>query len=161
MIKLIVCTDINGGIGYENKLLFNIKEDLKFFKQMTNGHKIVMGYNTWMSLPKKPLPNRDHYILTSRNTIMESEDVHVIRSVEDIIELGKTEDIFVIGGAQLYREMIYKNLVDEVYLTLVKEAAENVDAHIDLFDINKSLHHREFIKSIDNDSAHIYKYSKR
>ena len=51
MIKLIVCSDINGGIGRNNDLLFNIKEDMKFFREMTKGNIIVMGYNTWLSLP--------------------------------------------------------------------------------------------------------------
>ena len=63
MIKMIVCTDINGGIGRNNDLLFHIKEDMKFFKEKTLGCKIVMGYNTWLSLPNKPLPDRENYVL--------------------------------------------------------------------------------------------------
>lgn len=157
MLKVIVCADINGGIGYKNNLLFRIKEDLQFFKQMTSGHKIVMGYNTWKSLPKK-LPNRDHYILTSRNDIMESTDVHIIRSVEDIIEMSKYDDVFVIGGGQLYREIISKNLADELYLTLVNAVAENADTRIDLFDIGRTLHHRAFMTSISDGLVNIYKY---
>lgn len=162
MIKMIVCSDINGAIGYENKLLFNIKEDLQFFKKMTTGHKIVMGYNTWMSLPKKPLPNREHYILTSRNDIIESENVHVIRSIEDIVELGKYDDIFIIGGGKLYNDMIYKGLVDEVYLTLVADSAENADTYLHLFEMSRILPYREFIQPINDGSlANIYKYYKR
>lgn len=162
MIKMIVCSDINGAIGYENKLLFNIKEDLQFFKKMTTGHKIVMGYNTWMSLPKKPLPNREHYILTSRNDIIESENVHVIRSIEDIVELGKYDDIFIIGGGKLYNDMIYKGLVDEVYLTLVVDSAENADTYLHLFTMSRILPYREFIQPInDRPLANIYRYYKR
>ena len=63
MIKMIVCTDINGGIGYKNDLLFSIEEDMLFFRETTKGHKVVMGYNTWLSLPKKPLPKRENYVI--------------------------------------------------------------------------------------------------
>lgn len=162
MIKMIVCSDINGGIGYKNKLLFNIKEDLQFFKDKTIGHKIVMGYNTWMSLPNKPLPNREHYILTTRDNIKESENVHVIRGVEEIIELGKHDDIFIIGGGRLYNEMICKGLVDEVYLTLVATPVEQVDTNIDLFKMSRLLPYREYIKSLPGKHlAHVYRFYRR
>lgn len=162
MIKMIVCSDVNGCIGYKNRLLFNIKEDLQFFKNKTMGHKIVMGYNTWMSLPNKPLPNRDHYILTSKNDIIESENVHVIRSIDDIVELGKNDDIFIIGGGSLYNEMIYKGLVDEVYLTLVATPAENVDTYLHLFIMSRMLPYREYIQSLPSEHlAHVYRYYRR
>ena len=60
---MIVCTDTNGGIGAKNDLLFNIKDDMKFFRETTVNKKVVMGYNTWVSLPKKPLPKRENYVL--------------------------------------------------------------------------------------------------
>ena len=63
MIKMILCSDINGGIGKDNDLLFHIKGDMEFFKEMTINHPVIMGYNTWLSLPKKPLPKRDNYVL--------------------------------------------------------------------------------------------------
>ena len=92
MIKMIVCVDINGGIGRENDLLFNIKEDMKFFKETTTGHKVVMGYNTWLSLPKKPLPNRENYVLYDGDE--DIEGATVLRSLEEVFELGKIFDVF-------------------------------------------------------------------
>jgi len=65
-MKLIVACDPNGGIGYKNKLPWTkIQGDLPRFKQLTQNKIVVMGRNTWDSLPKKPLPNRINYILTS------------------------------------------------------------------------------------------------
>lgn len=159
MIKMIVCCDLDGAIGYKNELLFNIKEDMKFFKETTTGHKVVMGYNTWMSLPKKPLPNRDNYILTSRTDIEENDNTHVIRSIDDIIELGKNDDVFIIGGGKLYCDMIYKDLIDEAYVTMVGDLAPHADAYVHLFELSKNLHHRELIKVIDHVlPIHIYKF---
>ena len=159
MIKMIACCDLDGAIGYRNELVFNIKEDMKFFKEVTTGHKVVMGYNTWISLPKKPLPNRDNYILTSRNDIEETDNVHVIRSINDIVELGKNDDVFIIGGGKLYCDLIYANLIDEAYITLVGDIAPCADTYIHLFELSKNLHYRKLIKVIDHVlPVHIYKF---
>ena len=64
MLAIIAAIDSNNGIGKDNKLLVHIKEDLQRFKQLTENNIIIMGYNTWESLPNKPLPNRINYVLT-------------------------------------------------------------------------------------------------
>ena len=131
MIKMIVCVDVNGGIGRENDLLFNIKEDMKFFKETTTGHKVVMGYNTWLSLPRKPLPNRENYVLYDGEE--EIEGATVLRSMEEVIELGKNYDIFIIGGAMVYNNIIHSGVLDEAYVTVVFEEG-NADVFIDCID---------------------------
>lgn len=167
MIKMIVCTDIKGGIGFNNDLLYNIKEDMQFFKDTTTGHKIVMGYNTWVSLPKKPLPNRDNYILYNGDEhIEESENVHVIKNLFQVAKLGAVEDIFIIGGAQLYNDMIQYDLIDEAYVTLVVDINYSADKFIQLYKLGECLPKRELIKKIVFNhyytelEAYIFKYTK-
>jgi dihydrofolate reductase len=148
MIKLIVCVDNQGGIGCENDLLFNIKEDMKFFKEMTIGHKVVMGYNTWLSLPKKPLPNRDNFILYDGDE--EIEGATVLRNIEEVFELGKIYDIFIIGGAMVYNSIIHSGMLDEAYVTVVFEDG-NADVFIDYKHLRRTLDKGEFIKDISTD----------
>lgn len=160
MIKMILCTDLHGAIGYKNDLIYTMREDLQNFKRLTTGHKIIMGYNTWESLPKKPLPNRENIILTSRN--IDIDGVTVVRDIESIIEMSKHEDVFVIGGAQLYNEMIERDLLDEVYLTMVLKSAELADRYVNIFKMSTNLQKREFVQEFRTDSlvAHLYKYSR-
>ena len=66
MVKMILCIDSNGSIGKDNDLLFKMKEDMKFFKQQTMGNIVIMGYNTWLSLGEKPLPNRANIVMTDK-----------------------------------------------------------------------------------------------
>ena len=160
MIKMILCSDINGGIGKDNDLLFHIKGDMEFFKEMTIDHPVIMGYNTWLSLPKKPLPKRDNYVLYDGKEDIQEKGMTVLTSIEDIKKLAQTTDIFIIGGAMLYNSMIKLDLVDEVYLTLVNEIRD-ADVVVDLFELSKKLKHREFIKELNYTSkVHIYKFYK-
>lgn len=167
MIKMIFCSDINGGIGFDNDLIYNSKEDMKFFREMTTGHKVVMGYNTWVSLPKKPLPNRINYILCDRECdIEENENVKILRNLSELVELGKNEDIFVIGGAQLYNSVIYEDIVDEAYVTLVIDICHSADRFVHLYKMEENLTKRELLKSFKFAKhtyvldAHIFKYTR-
>ena len=152
MIKMIVCVDVNGGIGRENDLLFNIKEDMKFFKETTTGHKVVMGYNTWLSLPRKPLPNRENYVLYDGEE--EIEGATVLRSMEEVIELGKNYDIFIIGGAMVYNNIIHSGVLDEAYVTVVFKEG-NADVFIDYKFLYRVLPKSEFIKDISTEDCEI------
>ena len=67
MVKLIVAIDLQGNIGRNNDLLFHMKEDMKFFREQTSNSIVVMGYNTWLSLNEKELPNRKNIVLTNEN----------------------------------------------------------------------------------------------
>ena len=102
-ITAIYCQSRNGYIGKDNKLLFNISEDLKFFKRMTEGHVVVMGRKTWESLPEKfrPLPNRTNVVL-SRDKNLKLDGVEVCNNIEDAIYRYVDKDIFIIGGEQVY-----------------------------------------------------------
>lgn len=114
MINIIVAMDKNGGIGKDNKLLAHIPKDLKHFKEITNGHTVVMGYNTWLSLPKKPLPNRRNIVLTTKDIKLDGAEV--VHSVDEVLETTKDDkDVFVIGGAKVYEQMI--PYTDRIYST--------------------------------------------
>lgn len=106
-------------IGKDNALLWHIPEDFKHFKELTTGHAIVMGENTFRSIGR-PLPNRTSIVL-SQTTDFAPEGVIVVRSIEEAIEQAKTveqEEIFIIGGASIYRQFI--SLAQRLYLTLVE-----------------------------------------
>ncbi len=159
MIKMIVCTDINGGIGYKNDLLFSIDEDMKFFKETTMGHKIVMGYNTWLSLPKKPLPKRENYVLYSGDELLEG--AKVLRSFEEVKALGETDDIFIIGGAMVYNDLVHLGIIDEAYVTVVS-AFTQADKFLDIEELNRKLPNRKYIKDFHqgNMKIQLFKYTK-
>ena len=115
-MKLILACDPNGGIGYQNKLPWtNIRGDLPRFKRLTDGQNVIMGRNTWDSLPKKPLPGRLNFVVSSSE--LEAEHHNVIR-VPDM-EFNQPNDVefWIIGGAKLV-ETSWKN-IDEIHLTKV------------------------------------------
>ena len=89
MISMIVSVDRDWGIGRENEMLAHIQPDLTYFKETTLGHPVVMGYNTYLSLPEqnRPLPGRENIILSTRN--LNIEGVQIICCIEDLLELIK------------------------------------------------------------------------
>jgi dihydrofolate reductase len=122
MIIGIVAVDRNGAIGKGGKLPWHYSADMKFFKETTTGNAVVMGYKTWQTL-KKALPNRLNILLSRQSEIEPQDSVVVRRDVESVLSTAKnlTCDLFVIGGAQVYRAFlpyIEKWIVTEVPLTI-------------------------------------------
>jgi dihydrofolate reductase len=118
MITIIAAIAKNNALGKDNDLIWHIPADLKRFKKVTSGHHILMGRNTFESIGK-PLPNRTTIIIT-RNKNYFKEGCLIANSIEEAIELADTdEEIFIIGGAQIYKETIEKELVDKLDITLV------------------------------------------
>ena len=125
-IHLIWAQDENGGIGKDGKLPWHISEDLKNFKRLTSGSTILMGRNTWESLPVRPLPERRNIVLSSK----EVPDVEYYTSVEECIEIldgDGTEKLFVIGGTTVYRNFIHR--ADELHITQVNEMTQGIDTY--------------------------------
>ena len=123
MIISILNCDINYGIGKKNGLLFSLPLDMKFFRETTKGHTVAMGENTLLSFPGgKPLKNR-------RNIVLAQDETHnyfntvCVHNFEDFLhsirEYGKVDDIYIIGGASIYRQTL--PYVDEVLLTKVNK----------------------------------------
>ena len=128
MISAIVAVDNNWGIGFNGDLLEHIPEDLKYFKQLTTGHNVLMGRKTWNSLPVKPLPNRGNYIISSAQPLI--MDKNTIRfQMEDALNyLNYTlDDVFIIGGGQIYKELL--PYCDRVYVTKIFKDHDQVDTY--------------------------------
>jgi dihydrofolate reductase len=129
-ISLIVAMAKNRVIGVNNTLPWHLPADLKHFKSLTMGHHIVMGRKTYESIGK-PLPGRTSVVVT-RNTGYSATGVITVNSLEAAIAACTNDDeIFVIGGAELYRQAI--QLADRIYLTEI-EADISGDAHFTEFD---------------------------
>ena len=120
MITIIAAIGNNNELGKGNDLIWYLPADLKRFKKRTTGHPIIMGRNTFESIGK-PLPNRRIIIIT-RNTSYQKEGCEVVHSLEDAIDLiASQEDAFIIGGAQIYKEAMEKNVVDQLDITKVHQ----------------------------------------
>ena len=118
MIHIIVAAGIRGEIGYKNQLLCHLSADLKHFKELTTGHTILMGRKTWDSLPKKPLPNRRNVVI-SRNKDLQLEGAEVFASPEEALKnIGIGEEVFIIGGEQIYQ--LFINKADIIHLTRIQ-----------------------------------------
>lgn len=116
----ILHADEKWGIGKKNDLMFSLKKDMKFFRETTLNHTVAMGKNTLLSFPNaKPLKNRTNIVLSLDD---EYEDVINVHTFEDFLHTIKEEskkgDVYIIGGASIYRQTL--PYVDEVLLTKVK-----------------------------------------
>ncbi len=116
MVSLIVAVSRNGVIGCENRLIWHISEDLRRFKSLTTGHPVVMGRKTWESLGS-PLPNRTNVVIT-RNPAYRAPGAVTVGSPEEAFGLfPPEEEVFVIGGGEVYRQAM--PLAQRLYLTEV------------------------------------------
>ena len=128
MISAIVAVDNNWGIGFNGDLLEHIPEDLKYFKQLTSGHSIIMGRKTWDSLPTKPLPNRRNYIISSEQPRILHKNAIRFQMDDALTFLDYTwEDVFVIGGGSIYEKLL--PLCDRVYVTKIYKDHDQVDTY--------------------------------
>lgn len=129
-LEIVVAVDENWGIGKDNQLLWHLPADLKHFKNITSGHPVVMGRKTYESIGRA-LPNRRNVVI-SRQTSLQIEGVEVVHSLEEALALLAQEAVvFIIGGAQIYRESIQK--VDKIHLTKVHHLF-NADAFFPALD---------------------------
>ena len=126
MISFIWAQAKGGVIGRDNDLPWRLPEDLKFFKRTTLGFPIVMGRKTFASFGSKPLPKRENIIFTDQN--FEQEGVTVVHSKEEVLELAGSQDIFIIGGAQVFKQFLPE--ADRLYVTKI-EAEFDGDTVID------------------------------
>lgn len=134
-MKAIVAVDKNWGIGKKNGLLFNLPEDMKFFRQKTTGKVVAMGNNTLRSFPnEKPLKNRVNVVLCP--DAKDRDDCVMVRSLQEMRETLKkypSDDVFIIGGAMFYRTML--EFCDTAYVTKV-DADGDAEVFFDNLDKN-------------------------
>lgn len=137
-LALIAAYAQNNVVGIDNKLPWHLPEDLKYFKRVTTGKAIIMGRKTYESIGR-PLPNRTNIVIT-RNTEFTAPGIEVVNSLDAAIELAEsineingTEEVMVIGGAQIYNEALPK--ADRLYLTHVHAEVKG-DAHFPQVDFS-------------------------
>ena len=117
-IIIIAARSRNGVIGKNGSIPWNLPFDLERFKRLTLDYPIIMGKNTWISLPRKPLPKRVNIVVTSDRKLTLPEGHHVAPSLQEALALCKNhERIFLIGGEAVYREGL--NFANTIYLTEV------------------------------------------
>ncbi|TXD50936.1 MULTISPECIES: dihydrofolate reductase [unclassified Polaribacter] len=120
MITIIAAIAQNNALGKDNDLIWHIPADLKRFKKLTTGHYILMGRNTFESIGR-PLPNRTTVIIT-RNENYVKDGCLIANSLEQALEIAKEEaHVFIIGGAQVYKNAIEIDAADVLDLTLVHQ----------------------------------------
>ncbi|CAN7702109.1 dihydrofolate reductase [Paenibacillus sp. LjRoot153] len=119
-ISFIFAMDRNRAIGVNNKLPWHLPGDLKFFKNVTMGHPILMGRKTYESIGK-PLPGRRNVILT-QNTAYQAEGCEVIHSVDEAIDAFRDQELFVIGGAEIFK--LFASHVNRMYITYIEDEFE-------------------------------------
>jgi len=153
MITVIAAVAENNALGKENQLLWHLPDDFKRFKTLTSGHYIIMGRKTFESFPK-PLPNRTHVII-SRQANYQPEGCIVVNSLEQAIEAcPKTEEVFIIGGGEIYRQSIA--VADKLDLTKVHASFE-ADTHFP--EIDPSQWQLVFEEHHPKDERHDYAFT--
>lgn len=121
-LSLIVAMDEERGIGKNNDLMWNLPNDMKFFKEMTNGQIVVMGRKNYDSIPERfrPLPNRENCVIT-RNLTFQAPGCKVFHTLKDCIDAYKEDErtLFIIGGGEIYRLAMETLPLDELYITVI------------------------------------------
>lgn len=131
MITIIAAVARNRAIGFQNKLIYWLPNDLKRFKQLTTGHTIIMGSNTFRSLPKGALLNRRNIVLSRRQTDFPGCDVYP--SIEEALaHCTVDEDIYIIGGASVYEQAL--PLADRLCLTEIADTPAEADTFFPPYD---------------------------
>ena len=126
LTSIICAIAKNRAIGKDNRLLWNIPEDLEHFKKITLGHPVIMGRKTFESITQ-PLPGRTNIIIT-RDESYKQDKCLVAHSLEEAIKKAQkidSEEVFVIGGGSIYAQAI--DLTDKLYLTIVDDIVEDAD----------------------------------
>lgn len=153
-LALIAAIAENNAIGFENKLIYWLPNDLKRFKALTTGHTIIMGSNTFRSLPKGALPNRRNIVLSRKeNFFPGAETFHTLE--EALAGCTNEEIVYIIGGETLYRAAM--PMADMLCLTEIHDTPENADAFFP--EVNKEEWSIAEKETFATDEKHAYTYS--
>lgn len=136
MFVIIAAIGKNRELGKDGKLLWRLPEDMKFFKETTMGHAVLMGRKTWESLPSGALPGRKNYVVTREKAIADDQ-VALINNLSEFVSAHASDEekIFVIGGGMVYWEMM--KYADELILTEVDAEDKTADTFFPEFDKNE------------------------
>ena len=169
LFSLILASTLNGGIGINGRIPWNLKDEIDIFRQITTNvncyikkNAVIMGYDTWKSLPFKPLKNRINIILTSKkDVIKETDDIKTFDDFEKALEFCEDniyiDKVFVIGGSSLYNLCLnnvkYFNQIDKIHLSIIYQKyicdtfinLKQILKHHKYYDINNVKFYKEFI----------------
>lgn len=152
MLSIIAAVARNRAIGFQNKLLYWLPNDLKRFKALTTGHTIIMGRKTFDSLPKGALPNRRNVVISRSVDSITGCDVYV--SLKEALDsCDKSEDIYIIGGASVYEQAM--PFADRLCLTEIDDTPDNADAFFPDYSAWKEISREEH----DTDGKHNQRYA--
>ena len=164
MISIIVAIAENNAIGYENKLIYWLPNDLKRFKNLTTGNTIIMGRKTFESLPKGALPNRRNIVISHTAKADAFPGAECYPTLEAALEAAKTgysyngatsNEIFILGGASVYQQAL--QFADRLCLTYIYDSPANADTFFPTFD--KEGWKETFREEHDIDEKHSHKYA--
>jgi len=153
MITAIVAASNNWAIGRNNDLCWHLPDDFKRFKQVTSGNFILMGRKTFETFPK-PLPDRTHLIITNQENYQVPENCFTFKTIEQAIEFTKGEDVFIIGGGQIYKQSMH--LLDRIDITKVNTTIDDADTFFPEIGSEWILNSVEFH---DKDEKHQYDFN--
>ena len=155
IVSLIVAISNNRAIGKNNQLIWNLPKDMKFFMDSTTSHPVIMGRKNYESIPEKyrPLKNRTNIIIT-RNKSYEANGCLVVNSIEESLRcmnFEENEEVFIIGGGEIYRKFLDLGLINRMYITHIDEFFEGdtffPEVNLNGWDSKEIMTH---IKDIDN-----------
>jgi dihydrofolate reductase len=153
-VSIIVAVSQNNAIGRDNKLLYWLPNDLKRFKALTTGHTVIMGRNTFESLPKGALPNRRNLVLSTSPQAEFPGAEHFSSLEEALATCKEEEEVFIMGGASVYKQAM--TVADAIYLTLIEDVTEDADA---FFPEIKETEWKEMSRELHlTDEKHHYSY---
>jgi dihydrofolate reductase len=160
VINLIAAIGVNRELGYKNQLLCHLPNDLKHFKELTQGNICVMGRKTYESIGK-PLPNRQNVILTHQKDYEAPSRVYVYHSVEDILKQyesygNKEMELFIIGGEQIYKQFL--KYADRIYLTIIEKQFSRVDTYFPPFSFLEWKVTSRVRQEIDQDNPYVHHF---
>lgn len=172
-VKMIACVDLDYNIGYNNELLFHIKDDMKHFVNLTKGKTVVMGLKTWLSIPEKnrPLSDRHNIILTTHpEDFKNGENYEFMTLYEFQLKVAKEQmevcsdpkQIYVIGGEIIYN--LFIDTCNTINLTIVMTVADKTDACLPKNYITKEFYvenRSEIYYDTENDLYYYFETLKR
>ena len=138
-LSLIVATTLNNVIGKDNQMPWHLPADLAWFRRNTTGKPVIMGRKTFESIGR-PLPNRKNIVLSKNGDkeSFEQKGIKLYQNLENLIADYKNseEEIFIIGGEQIYREFMQKGLVRRLYISYIEFSDSEADAYFPEIDYN-------------------------
>lgn len=138
-VSIIAAVGKNLELGKNNDLIWHFREDMKFFRETTTGHTVIMGRKTFESLPKA-LPNRQNIVITTDRSYA-AEGALVVSSAEEALEQAQSDEVFIIGGGRVYGEFLGR--ADRLYLTEIDDSCGDADTFFPEFD--KTLYNKKVL----------------